>query len=309
MTLARRAILVGVAGSLTGCVTTPRTQPLAQAVSAKGLEVVGALDAVFEDLGQSPDRFNRLSCQHQILSLCNTTPRRLLESTRESLCGTATIQEGHDAYRTLIRKMRVALGPLRRAYTQYGELASINAEQQTADAAKGIVDSLNAALAALGTRQIEMTPPVAGGIGLLGMFAAEAHGRRLRALNADFAAYHRRVLAWWTEDMDDVLDSARNDFTNFTVGDTALSCIAPLPQSEALPFTNENVRRAMRREQMVAAELDAAAKHDEKRRAVASALDHLGRAHVALAQDVPSVTEALARMTAAVEHLSSVLED
>ncbi|MEZ6022782.1 MAG: hypothetical protein R3C16_05075 [Hyphomonadaceae bacterium] len=205
--------------------------------------------------------------------------------------------------------MKTAMRPFRQAYTGYGELANINAPEQVAAASTQIVDALKAALAQVGAEPLSdsATTRVNAVTGLIGLIGAEAHARRLRALNEDYTATFERVSAWWKRDMGAAVDSVQSDFALFSVGSTPLACIAPLAQSEALPFTNEIVRRAMRREQMVTAEVAARNQQLAQFRAVDAALEALGRAHRALAQDTPSAGEALAQMSAGIDRLNQIL--
>jgi hypothetical protein len=309
MALSRRMILLGATASLASCVSTPRTLSLAQAVSAKGLEAASKFDAVLSVLQGSPDRFNQLSCSHNILSHCET-PNRLSAQSREELCGIEqSTREKQSAYREGVSRLQTAMAAFRVAYSAYGDLANINAEQQVTNASEQVVTSLQAALAAVGKDALPqtMTSRITAATGLLASLAAEAHARRLRALNDAYAETLSRVSTWWSGDMRPVLDSVREDFTLFSVGSTPLACIAPVAQSEALPFPNEIVRRAMRREQMVAAEVTAQNGVDEQFRAVGAALAALSRAHRALAQDRPSAAEAIAQMTAGINRLNAVL--
>lgn len=310
MEVSRRMMMLG-AVAVASCASTPRTVPLSQAVSAKGLEAVGAFDAVFQLLEDSPERFRELSCRHQIVNHCTSSNAlaRLGRLSHAQTCPSSDRErDAQRAYVQRIGQMRQALAPMRRAYTEFGALAGINATQDLSTASQSIANSLNQAAAAIGKAPIATDRQVSGISGLIGMAGAEWQARQLRRHNENFAAFYETAQNWWTEESTQaVIGAPAGDPSLFSMGDVPLRCIAPTPLSDAFPYSDEMVRRSERRRQIVVSEERVVDTYEAKIAAVNSALAQCARAHRALAEDRLSLGEFLNRMTGAVDLLVSIV--
>lgn len=311
MKVSRRLMLMSAIAVATGCASTPRTIPLAQAVSAKGLEVVAAFENVFRLLGGTPERFREQSCRHQAVNHCTSEVAlaRLGRQTHDQTCPVSDRER--DAQRAYVERtgqMRLALTPMRRAYDEFGVLAGLNAAQDVSAAGQSIINSINQALAALGREPVASAQQAAGIAGLFGMAAAEWQARQLRQHNENFAAFYQAASAWWTQETTQaVIRAPAEDSRLFSMGSIPLRCIAPTPVSDNFPYADEMVRRFERRRLIVVAEDHAVTEYEAKIATVDAALDQCARAHRALAQDRLAVGEFLNKMSTAVDHLAGIL--